>query len=130
MIDDETKNKFLEELEKYGNVFRAASKMGISRSTIYRWCEENPEFRKWFNSKVRIGRENSTDIVENSLISLAAREDLNAIKFYLTHNSERYKPNRGISEAIIKHLKSDAVQPPEDKYETTMKRLGFDPKRF
>lgn len=130
MIDDETINKFLEELEKYGNVYRAASKVGISRSTAYRWCEEDPEFKKKFNSKVRLGRENSTDLVENSLVSLAVNGDLGAIKYYLPHNSERYKPFKGISEAIIKHLKSDAIAPPEDKFETTMRKLGLDPKRL
>ncbi|MFA4999211.1 MAG: hypothetical protein WC519_00535 [Parcubacteria group bacterium] len=91
MIDDKTKNKLLKELEKNGNVFLSCLKIGINRSTYYRWIESDKKFRKLANQALRHGRENNCDIAEHALMLRVKEKDMTAIKYLLDHNDQRYK---------------------------------------
>ncbi len=39
MHDDKTKEKLLKELRKFGNVYLSCLKVGIDKSTFYRWIK-------------------------------------------------------------------------------------------
>jgi len=91
MIDDEVKQKFLKELEKAGNVGVAAARVGIHRSTFYRWKEKDEEFRKKADEAEFIGRENNTDIAEHALMMNVKDRNQKAVEYQLSHNSPRYK---------------------------------------
>lgn len=100
MIDLETKEKLLKEIEKSGNVYLSCMKVGIDKATFYRWKKEK-DFSKRANEAIRRGRENNNDIAEHSLLLKIKDKDLGAIKYQLSHNSGRYKPKT--RKVIIEH---------------------------
>lgn len=91
MIDDETKKKLLKELEKCGNVFVSCSKVGINRSTFYRWKESDDEFRRTAEKVERLGRADNTDIGEHALMMNVKKGNMDAIKYLLRHNAPMYR---------------------------------------
>jgi len=113
MIDSKTKNKFLKELEKNGNVFWSCTKTGIHHSTYYRWIKIDKEFEKLAKTAIRHGRENNTDIGEHALMLKVKDKCMDAIKYLLSHNSSRYK--RQVTNAIIIHKKDLLSGPPKEK---------------
>ncbi len=82
--------KFLKELEKGPIVEFACSKVGISRQSVYRWRDDDPEFRKKMDAILFLGRGMINDLGESQLISLIKAKDFKAIRFWMSHNSERY----------------------------------------
>jgi hypothetical protein len=80
------------ELEKHGNVLNTCSKVGISTSTYYRWCDDDSEFRNKVNNAIEIGRMNITDLAESKLIQNITNGDQRAIEFQLKGNDRRYMP--------------------------------------
>jgi len=91
MIEEEVKKKLIEELRKEGNVFIACAKVGIDRTTPYRWEKEDKRFKKLFREAIRLGRESTCEIAEHSLMIAIKNGNLGAIKYLLSHNSGRYK---------------------------------------
>jgi hypothetical protein len=91
MIDEETKEKLIEELTKTGNIYLACGKLRISRASFYRF-RRDLNFKKRANIAIRCGRDNTCGMVEGFLI-LKAKTDLGAMKYFLGHNSPKYKPS-------------------------------------
>ncbi|HXK36733.1 MAG TPA: hypothetical protein VJ553_04085 [Candidatus Paceibacterota bacterium] len=112
MIDEKTKERFLVELAKYGNVYVACAKIGIARATYYRWQKEDKNFRHSSNLALRDGRGNACDIAEYSVIQLAREKNLNASKYLLGHNSSRYRRAGNPSQVVIKHVRSESQSMP------------------
>jgi len=92
MIDQETRQKLIRELEKNGNVYLACLKVNIDRSTFYRWREQDAAFKKKADKATRTGRENNCDIAEHALMISVKEKKMEAIKYVLSHSSPRYKP--------------------------------------
>jgi hypothetical protein len=110
MIDDETKTKFLEELEKIGNVWAACLKTNIHRSTYYRWKKSDKEFKRKANIAEHLGRANISDIAENGLLGNIKKGDPGSIKYALSHNSPHYR-NTTPSRVILEHIRrSDPIK--------------------
>lgn len=101
MIDGETKQKLLQEIEKVGNVYSSCLKIGINKATYYRWKKEDKEFSKLAIKAEKTGRENMCDIAEHALMQNVKERKMDAIKYALAHNSTRYKPK--IRKVIIEH---------------------------
>lgn len=108
MIDDKTKHKLLKELEKSGNVFLSCLKIGIDRSTYYRWFDADKEFRKIASRVIRRGRENNCDIAKHALMLKVKEKDLRAIEYLLGHNDPAYKQKK-TSNVVIVHKKIDSL---------------------
>lgn len=92
MIDGETKQKLLQEIEKVGNVYSSCLKIGINKATYYRWKKEDKEFSKLAGKAEKTGRENMCDIAEHALMQNVKEKRMDAIKYVLGHNSKRYQP--------------------------------------
>lgn len=90
MIDDKTKELLLKEVEKNGNVSLSCAKVGVDKSTFYRWYE-NKSFKKRAEQAIKRGRETNCDFAESSLMVLIKQRKIEAIKYLLSHNSSRYK---------------------------------------
>jgi hypothetical protein len=114
MIDADTKQKFLKELEKSGNVYFAAYKVGISRDSHYRWKKEDPEYCKLATLAEKRGRENNCDVAEHALMILVKDQDLSAIKYLLSRNSPRYKSQK-TSKVVIEHRTTAKMLPVPEK---------------
>ncbi|MBP6974810.1 MAG: hypothetical protein KBB54_02595 [Candidatus Pacebacteria bacterium] len=91
------KNKeeaFLNQLEKVPNISLACEKLGISRNTVYRWRNDDPEFNQKVNSALESGILGISDLAESKLIGLINQGSLRAIMYWLENNSSRYsRPN-------------------------------------
>ena len=95
--------KFLEELARVPNVSVVCEKLGLSRQTIYRWREEDVEFRDKFDEKLDVGRDAITDLAESKLISRISKGDPRAYEFWLTNNCRRYhRPKKPLGLPIEK----------------------------
>jgi len=64
--------------------------VGIARSTFYRWCEDDLEFRISAEDAQFRGREKMNDFVESKLLENIGANSMQAIRFWLSHNTTRY----------------------------------------
>lgn len=84
---EERRKAFLEVFEKsLCNMTAATKKMGIDRSTVYRWRQEFPEFEQ----QLKDIQETQIDFVESKLMSLINNGDVASTIYYLkTKGKER-----------------------------------------
>lgn len=101
MIDDKTKQKLLKELEKTGNVYLACLKVGIDRSTHYRWLDSDKTFKKQASQAIRRGKENSCDIAKHALMLKVKDKDMRAIEYLLSHNDPAYRRKQNNNITIL-----------------------------
>ncbi|MES2930843.1 MAG: hypothetical protein V4665_03620 [Patescibacteria group bacterium] len=94
MRNPEDKKKLLEILSETPSILYACRKVGIVRATFYRWCADDEDFHFAVKSAIKYGRQNDVDVIEMRLTKKAKEGDLNAIKFFLEHNDDRYKKYR------------------------------------
>ena len=73
------KQAFLEQYAKSGNVLLACHHVGITRVTLYKWRQEDPEFA----AGMQYSREDSTDVVEAKLRQEAMNGNVTAMIVYL-----------------------------------------------
>ena len=84
----------LDELRKNSIMTVACQKARVSRATAYRWINADPEFADAIDKASTEGRDTINDMAESVIIKKVREENLNAAKYYLSHNNERYKPWR------------------------------------
>ena len=84
-------SELLAELERTGIPLTACSKVGVSRSTYYRWRQDGIVFKLQADEAIRIGRENITDLAESKLVKNISDGNQRAIEFQLRHNDSRYR---------------------------------------
>jgi len=104
------KKKFLELIEEYPIVQSVCVKLNIPRSTVYEWFKKDKNFKKKVDYKIRVGIETINDVAENGLIKNVKDGKVDSIKFWLTHNHDRYRNKTKLIEAVI-----DTELPDEDK---------------
>jgi len=83
-------NAFLEQIKTIPNISLACEKIGLSRNTIYRWCKEDPDFKKRLNEALGNGTESVNDLAESKLITLINSGNMQAIKYWLDNNKKTY----------------------------------------
>ena len=83
-------NKFLEELENVPNVSLACKKTGLSRQTIYRWCKEDPDFKRQMDEAIKSGVESVSDLAESKLIGHINAGNMQAIRYWLDNRKKEY----------------------------------------
>ena len=86
----EKKQIFIEELKRFPNFEKACAKIGIVRSTGYRWRERDPEFNKAIDDAKNQGVDFINDMAEAQLISAIRDKNLRAIIFWLRSHSHAY----------------------------------------
>lgn len=103
------KKKFLEILANTPFINHACKKVGISRATIYRWMHSNYRFKQKVLKAQNSGRENLVELAEVTLVNKVRNGDLAAAKFFLTHNSNRYRNKVQIIDPAIKSAEEESV---------------------
>ena len=81
---------FLEELAKTSNISISCERSGLSRQTVYRWMDEDLEFKKKVNQAIYLGVENINDLAESKLISNIKSGDQRPIEYWLSNHKETY----------------------------------------
>jgi len=83
--------RILKELESNPLVERACKKIGIARSTYYRWCAADIVFKHTAEQAQDKGREKLTDFVESKLLENISNNQYASIAYWLGHNTTRYR---------------------------------------
>ncbi len=116
MHTPDDKKRFLEEIEEVPIVSIVARRVGIAKSTIYKWLGEDAEFASAFEKAIEQGRQSITDLAEGQTVALMKKGDFRAIRYWLDNNEKRYyKPRKPIPstvhQRVIKTIELTIVDP-------------------
>jgi hypothetical protein len=89
--NNETKQIFLEQLKKTPIVQIACEKLGVSRSSFYRWRAEDAAFAKQADEATLEGHLLVNDLAESQLIGAVRDRNLQAIMYWLKHHHKDYR---------------------------------------
>ncbi len=95
MKKDRVQDQFLKELKHVPIVQVACERCGLSRQSVYRWRQEDPEFESLMNRALSEGEMLVNDMCESQLLSLIKDKNFSAVRFWLTQRHPKYiKPIR------------------------------------
>lgn len=84
------KQLLLDQLKKTPIIQIACEKTGVSRASYYRWCKENPEFKKQSEESITQGNLLINDLAESQLLSAIKDKNMTAIIFWLKNHHPDY----------------------------------------
>lgn len=87
---EQQKKLLIEQLKKTPIVQLACEKIGVARSTYYRWKKHNKTFAKEAEEAIVAGELLINDMAEAQLLSAIRDKNLTAIIFWLKHHHHRY----------------------------------------
>lgn len=128
MKKNKVKDSFLAELKRIPIVQVACEKTGVSRNSVYRWRNEDEEFKKEMATALAEGEALVNDMTESQLISLIREKNWHAISFWLRHRNPKFRDK---IEVTAKIEKSD--EPLTDEEEADLKKalaLGLPQKTY
>lgn len=105
------KDKFLQTLKEMPIIQVAAARVGINRSTYYRWREQDSDFRRSTDICLKKGREFVNDMMESLLINKAKEGNITSIIFWLKHNQENYMQSWRYNHYHEHTISTDKVPP-------------------
>lgn len=121
------RKKYLEMLEESPFPTIVAKKLGINKSTIYRWKKKFPDFKYEVEDAIQKGRESMTEVVEGVTYTEAKKGNMQACRLILESNDKRYRKPRQIipydspdqkvngMDITIVHTKYNDTEDPRDK---------------
>lgn len=101
---EKQKELLIEQLKKIPIVQIACEKIGIARSTVYRWRNEDLEFDNQLTESLHKGKSLINDMAESKLIAGIHNNNMPAIMYWLRHNHKTYRERKPI-------LPNDGIQP-------------------
>lgn len=100
MKKDRTKDLFLEQIRKIPIIQVACEKVGVARSSVYRWRDEDEEFCKELEKALTEGEALINEMSESQLISLIREKSWQAISFWLRKRSPKFKDRVEVTGSI------------------------------
>ena len=94
------KKLLVEQLKKAPIVQVACEKIGISRSTYYRWRKADSDFEIAADEAIYSGKHLINDMAESQLISGIRNQNMTAIIFWLKNNHPDYKTRVELSGTV------------------------------
>lgn len=85
------KSELINQLRKTPIVQAACLKLGLNRTTYYRWRNSDKRFSEEADQAIREGHDLMNDMAESQLITAIKNNDLSAIMFWLKHHHPNYK---------------------------------------
>ena len=119
---NKVKDAFLAELRKIPIVQVACEKSSISRQSVYRWRNDDKEFKKVMEEALAEGEALVNDMSESQLLTLIKEKNFSAIRFWLNHRNPKFKDKM---EVTTKVDADDSLTPEEE--ETAWKVLALSP---
>lgn len=103
---EKSKAEFIEQLKQAPIIQLVCEKMGIPRSTLYRWKDEDLDFDDDIADAMSEGQQFMDDIVENKFMALVNDKHWPAIHCYITrrHPKFRIDKNSEISDGKLSLL--------------------------
>jgi len=100
MKKDRIKDSFIEQIRKIPIIQVACEKVGVARSSVYRWRDEDEEFRKELEEALAEGETLINEMSESQLISLIRDKSWQAISFWLRKRSPKFKDRVEVTGSI------------------------------
>lgn len=114
----------LEQLERTPIIELACNKVGISRTTFYRWIHTSKDFTKAVEKSTIAGREFINDLAESQVFTLIKQGDIKAIRLWLQHNSARYANKLELSGTLVTEEKLSTEQKKDIRQALTLSSVG------
>lgn len=86
----EDKQKLLENLKQVPIISVACQKLGIGRSSVYRWKTEDRLFSQEFDKSLQEGKQLINDLAESQLINAIKDQNMTGIIWWLRNNHPGY----------------------------------------
>lgn len=118
---EEQKRLLIEQLKKTPIVQLACEKIGVARSTYYRWKKQNKTFAKESEEAIVAGELLINDMAEAQLLSAIRDKNLTAIIFWLKHHHHRYATRV----EVTAQLKRSSEELTPEQEAVVMKALGM-----
>jgi len=100
MRQTKLKQAMLEQLKRTPILEAACDKVGINRTTLYRWTKTSKQFAQDVEIALIEGRFFISDIAESQVLALIKAGKMDAIRFWLTNNSPRYANKLELSGSV------------------------------
>ena len=100
MKKDRNKDLILEQVRKIPIIQVACEKVGIARATVYRWKDEDEEFKKNLEVALAEGEALINDMGESQLLSLMKEKNWPAISFWLRHRNPKFRERIEVTASI------------------------------
>lgn len=91
MKKNRDKELVLEQLKKIPIMMVACEKVGIARSTVYRWRDDDKKFAKALEEALVEGESLINDMSESQLLSMIREKNWSAISFWLRHRNPKFR---------------------------------------
>jgi ACT domain-containing protein len=105
MKTDNNKELLLAQLKKTPVIQIACEKLGIARSTFYRWKKENKKFAVKADKALAEGTDLINDMAESQLISAIRDRNMTSIIFWLKTHKEIYSDKLKITGHVTTQTK-------------------------
>jgi predicted DNA-binding transcriptional regulator AlpA len=107
---NKVENALIIELEKNYLLQRACKKLGLTRSTVYRWMKDDEAFAMRVRAAQSVGRRNISDFVESKLLKNIEDRNQRAIEYWLKSNNDHYRAPEKDLHGRIKKLTADLAE--------------------
>lgn len=94
------KEKLLESLRENHIILVACRKLGIGKTTYYRWRKEDPAFASLADEAIQEGVELVNDAAESNIIVDIKNRDPDASKFWLKHRHPAYSTKIRVEQTV------------------------------
>ena len=115
------KKLLLEQLKKTPIVQVVCERTGVSKTTYYRWRQEDESFRKDSDIAMKEGEDLINDLSESQLITLIKEKNFPAIQLWLRQHHPKYRTR---VELTTKSIEDEKLTPEEEKL--VRQALGID----
>lgn len=112
MKKNKVKDELLNQLRKVPILQFACEKVGVSRTSVYRWRETDETFRKDMDQAITEGDAFVNDMTENQLLTLIKEKNYAAISFWLRHRNPRFKDHIDVTARIVE--RQDKLNPEQE----------------
>ncbi len=93
----EKKREFISELRRESTVYHAALHVGVSRKTVYRWQEVDPDFAEAWADALQ----DATDVMEHSVYHQALNGDTLLKMFWLKKHRPEYRDKTTVDITVV-----------------------------
>ncbi len=97
---EKNKQLIVEQLKKIPIVQLTCEKLGIARSTLYRWKKADEEFAQKVDEAIIAGSQLINDMAESQLINAIRNQNMTAIIFWLKNHHKTYTTKVEVSGKI------------------------------
>jgi len=121
MKKDRIRDSIIVALKEMPIVQVACKKIGVGRSTYYRWRAEDKKFAKEVDMAILEGEAFITDMSESGLISLIHDRNFQALQLWLRHHHPKYSNKIELTGHL--NVKEEPLTPEQE--ELVEKALGL-----